>query len=66
MFNEIEPLKIMIAGFKARLDALRQDPESGMTTEWVIVTALMAAAAIAIVAIIVAKVTAKANAIQTG
>ncbi|NUP46284.1 MAG: hypothetical protein HOW97_03060 [Catenulispora sp.] len=66
MFHEIAPLKAMFDGFKARLAALRQDPESGMTTEYVIVVALMAAAAIGIVAIIVTKVTAKAQSISTG
>ncbi|MFL6110467.1 MAG: hypothetical protein ACJ786_03835 [Catenulispora sp.] len=64
--SELTGLKAMFDGLKARLAALRENPESGMTTEYVIVVALMAAAAIAIVAIIVAKVTAKANAIQTG
>ncbi|MGW9205674.1 hypothetical protein ACWGR4_01620 [Embleya sp. NPDC055664] len=40
--------------------------DDGYTTETVIVTALLAAAAIAIVAIIVAKITGKANGIDLG
>src|SRR4051812_29088473 len=41
----------------------RRHPDDGYTSEAVIVTALLVAAAIAIIAIIVAKVTARANAI---
>ncbi|MGI8447156.1 MAG: hypothetical protein ACR2MP_08265 [Streptosporangiaceae bacterium] len=43
-------------------DRLRDD--AGYTTETVIVTSLLAAAALAVIAIIVAKVTGAANAIQ--
>ena len=45
---------------------LRDEPDAGYTTEQVIVTALLAAAAIAIVAIVVAKITARANSINLG
>jgi hypothetical protein len=48
---------------KARWDMLRQEPEAGYSTETVLVTALLVVAALAIIAIIVAKVTAKATAI---
>jgi hypothetical protein len=50
--------------FVARRDCIRD--ERGMTTETVLITAGLAALAIAVVAIIVAKVTAKANSIPTG
>jgi hypothetical protein len=50
------------------LDRLRvlRDDERGMTTETVIITAVLAALALAATAIIVNKVTAKANSIDTG
>lgn len=40
--------------------------ESGYSTEAVIVTALLAAVAIAVIGIIAVKITSKANDIQTG
>jgi hypothetical protein len=48
----------------ARLEPLRRKPEAGYTTETVLVTALLVVAAIAIIAIIVGKVVAKANGIN--
>lgn len=42
------------------------DADEGMTTETVIITAILAALALAVGAIIVAKVTTKANDIPTG
>jgi hypothetical protein len=66
MFPEIRSLTAMLSSLKARLVALRADKEAGYTAEAVIVIALMAACAIAVVAIIVNKVTAKANSVQTG
>jgi hypothetical protein len=45
---------------------LRTDSEAGYTTETVVVTALLVAMAIAVVAIIVVKVTSTANNISTG
>ena len=48
---------------KARCDALRREPEAGYSTETVLVTALLVTAALAIIAILVAKVTAKVNGI---
>lgn len=50
----------------ARVTALRTDPERGEVSGFVIITALMAIAAIAIVAIIIAKLMAKANSIDLG
>jgi hypothetical protein len=48
---------------KARWELLRREPDAGYSTETVLVTALLVVAALAIIAIIVAKVTAKANGI---
>ncbi|MFC3450762.1 hypothetical protein [Amycolatopsis speibonae] len=50
----------------ARIAVLRADPERGEITTTVIVTALMAIAAIVIIAIIVAKLTEKATSINLG
>lgn len=49
---------------KARWELLRREPEAGYSTETVLVTALLVVAALAIIAIIVAKVTSKANGIN--
>jgi hypothetical protein len=48
-----------------RLRAIRED-ERGMTTEAVIITAVLAALAITVGIIITQKVTSKANSIPTG
>ena len=48
---------------KARWELVRREPEAGYSTETVLVTALLVVAALAIIAIIVAKVTAKATGI---
>jgi hypothetical protein len=49
---------------KARWDVLRREPEAGYSTETVLVTALLVVAALAVIAIIIAKITAKANGIN--
>jgi hypothetical protein len=49
---------------KARWEALRREPEAGYSTEAVLVTALLVVAALAVIAIIITKVTAKANGIN--
>jgi hypothetical protein len=49
---------------RARWELVRREPEAGYSTETVLVTALLVVAALAIIAIIVAKVTAKANGIN--
>ncbi|MFD8494986.1 hypothetical protein [Amycolatopsis sp. NPDC059657] len=49
---------------KARWEALRREPEAGYSTETVLVTALLVVAALTIIAVLVAKVTAKANGIN--
>jgi hypothetical protein len=54
------------AGLRARLAAARRTDDAGYTTETVVVTALLVALAIAAVAIIVAKVLAKANGLNLG
>ncbi|WP_342715249.1 hypothetical protein [Lentzea xinjiangensis] len=48
---------------QARWEELRRQPEAGYSTETVLVTALMVVAALAVIAIVVAKVTEKANGI---
>ncbi|GAA4850083.1 hypothetical protein [Saccharopolyspora rosea] len=53
-------IQLVIATTRARIDTLRAD-ERGYSTETVLVTALLVAAAIAVMAIIVAAVTRKAN-----
>lgn len=60
-------VRLLVAWTQARAQALRQeDPERGDgILIWVIMTAILAAAAITIVAIIVAKATNKANDTKT-
>lgn len=53
-------IHLVIATARAQIDAIRAD-ERGYSTETVLVTALLVAAAIAVIAIIVAAVTRKAN-----
>lgn len=48
---------------QARWERLRRQPEAGYSTETVLVTALLVVAAIAVIAIVVAKVIEKANGI---
>jgi hypothetical protein len=60
MFTEVQ---MLVARFRATLERLRHD-EAGYSTEAVVVTALLAALAIAVIAIIVVKVTEKANGIS--
>ncbi|WP_433264748.1 hypothetical protein ACQPZF_35955 [Actinosynnema sp. CS-041913] len=56
-------VQVLMARVRAELDRLRRD-EGGYSTEAVVVTALLAALAIAVIAIIVIKVTQKANGIN--
>lgn len=53
-------ISVVVAEARARFQALRDD-DRGYSTEAVVVTALLVAAAIAVIAIIVAKVTQKAR-----
>jgi len=57
---------LFATGIHARIAQLREKPDAGTMTEQVIITALLAIAAVTIVGIIVAKVTARANSINLG
>ena len=59
-------MRAAAAVLRARLAAARSAREGGYTTEYVLVTGLVILMAIAVVAIIVAKVTGAANAINLG
>lgn len=62
------PLDIVARVVRARLAEVRRRARSdaGYTTETIVVTALLAILALAVVGIVVAKVTAKANSIDLG
>jgi hypothetical protein len=64
--NDLTALAIIIRGLRARLSAARQDRDGGYSTEAVLVTALLAAAALAIIGAIIVKVTDKADSINLG
>ena len=59
-------LRLAATLLRGRLAQARRNGEAGYTTETVVVIALLVALAIAAVAIIAAKVLAKANSIQLG
>lgn len=63
---ELTVLRQLIALLRSRFQALREEPEAGYSTEFVIVTALVAAGAITVVAIIIAKILSAAHGISTG
>ncbi|UGQ13589.1 hypothetical protein LO772_08280 [Yinghuangia sp. ASG 101] len=65
MFPDIQPLTAHMRRLGARLRELARD-ERGYSTETVLVTALLVALAIAVIAIIALKVTNKANSINLG
>jgi hypothetical protein len=54
------------ATVQARIELLRRTPEAGYSTETVLVTAALVIATLAIISIIIAKVTAKAHGINLG
>ncbi|MEV8442149.1 hypothetical protein AB0425_32640 [Actinosynnema sp. NPDC051121] len=60
MLSQMEALWIVV---QARWEELQRRPEAGYSTETVLVTALLVVAALAVIAIVVAKVTEKANGI---
>lgn len=60
---ELAYLTAIVSLLRERLLALRHNERGSVTTEQVIVTAVLAALAIATTAIIVTKVTSKANSI---
>jgi hypothetical protein len=62
--NELTFISVLVPILRARFDAARLN-ERGEVTEKVIIVAIFAALAIAAGAIIVTKVTAKANSIPT-
>ena len=64
MFPELVAIHYVATVLRARLAAARQD-ERGMTTETVIITAVLALLAITAGAIITQKVRGKANSIPT-
>jgi hypothetical protein len=63
---ELTIIQRAIGYLRHRLAIARAEPEAGYSTEAVIVIALLSAMAIAAVAIIAAKVLAKANSVDTG
>lgn len=63
MFPEFLGLEVLLTMLRARLGAARAD-QRGMTTETVIVTALLAACALVAVGFIVTAVTDRAQAIK--
>lgn len=66
MIHEFQVLRTMALVLRDRLTAVWEKGEAGYSTEAVVVTALLVALAIAAIAIIAAKVLAKANSISTG
>jgi hypothetical protein len=66
MHPELTMLRHLLAVIRTRWQMLRAEPEAGYSTETVVVTALLVALAIAVLAIIAVKVTASANNINTG
>jgi hypothetical protein len=66
MLTQLELLRLAAAALRTRLAQLRRESDAGYTTETVVVVALLVAMAIAAVAIIAAKVLAKANSLNLG
>lgn len=59
-------LSVLWDMLRASMRDLREHPDAGYTTETVLVTALLVVLALAVIAILVAKVTSKANGINLG
>ena len=59
-------LRLILALLRARIAEVRREGDAGYTTETVVVIALLVALAIAAIAIITAKVLAKANSLNLG
>jgi fatty acid desaturase len=66
MLTQLELLRLAAAALRTRLAQTRREPDAGYTTETVVVVALLVAMALAAVAIITAKVIAKANSLNLG
>lgn len=64
LLPELTPIRMLASLLWGRLQALRED-ERGMTTETVIITAMLAGLAITACLIIINKVTQKADSIPT-
>lgn len=62
---ELIYIRTLMGLLRGRLSAARAQSQGSVSTEQVIITAVLAALAIAVTAIIVAKVTSKANSIPT-
>jgi hypothetical protein len=62
----LQVLRMLLTAARGRLAAVRRSGDAGYTTETVVVIALLVALAIAAVAIISAKVLAKANGLNLG
>ncbi|MBW4717369.1 hypothetical protein [Saccharothrix obliqua] len=60
MHPQIETLRTVA---RARWEQLRRQPDAGYSTETVLVTALLVVTALAVIAIVAAKITEKANGI---
>jgi Flp pilus assembly protein TadG len=63
--SDLQRLGALVALLRARLAGARQDESGSTTVETVLIAAGLAALAIAVVAIIVSKVTATAHSIPT-
>jgi len=59
-------LRLILAVLRARIAEVRREGDAGYTTETVVVIALLVALAIAAIAIITAKVLAKAHSLNLG
>ena len=60
----LTPFVLLYVTLRARLDALRDD-DRGMTTEAMIITAILAGVALAVVGLIAAAITRKGNEIES-
>jgi prolipoprotein diacylglyceryltransferase len=60
----LTPLVLLYVTLRARLDAVRND-DRGMTTEAMIITAILAGVALAVVGLIAAAITRKGNEIES-
>jgi hypothetical protein len=60
----LTPLVMILVSLRARLGALRDD-DRGMTTEAMIITAILAGVALAVVGLIAAAITRKGNEIES-
>lgn len=57
-------LAILLKVIRTRFALLRQAPDAGYVSEWVLLTALLVSAVLIVAGIFVAKIIAKANGIE--